>query len=89
MAHIIIENKHTKRTVEEYDFIDGLEFLDSVRKGMFTDYDGEILEIIIDDYVSNLGLVEEGFVSGDFLVDGNIFEEICKQYKVIVNWANK
>nr|DAH73472.1 MAG TPA: LicD family [Caudoviricetes sp.] len=75
--------------IYKYYLIDGLSFLEDVRHGGFIDYDGYISEIIIDDYKSNLGLCEEGLCSGKFLVTGEIFEQICKEHKVQVNWVNK
>lgn len=83
------EDEYNQRFIHECCFMDGLEFLDAVKEGMFIDYDGFISEIIVDGYVSNLGLAEAGLCSGKFLIGANLFEEICKEHEVIVNWANK
>lgn len=83
----IVKSFYAERPI--YDLINGINFLDDVRSGNFINYDGSISEIYIDDYRTNLGLIEEGIVEGDFMVNGNFFEELCKNHKVEVNWANK
>lgn len=85
----VYEDEYSKREIEEIDFIEGKDFLESVRSYGFIDYDGWISEIIVDGYLSNLGLREARLSSGKFLVGGNLFEEICEQHEVIVNWVNK
>lgn len=75
--------------VNEYDFIDGLEFLKCVKDGSFINSDGSISCILVDGHVSNLGITCEGFMKGSFLVDEHVFRDVCSRYKVIVNWANK
>ena len=86
-----IRDDYTERylTFDAYDYMDGKEFLDYVRSGGITDYDGTLGEIVVDGYISNLGLAEKGLMQGEFLVSGNVFEEICEDHEVKVNWANK
>lgn len=72
-----------------FDLMSGLDFLEAVLSGGITDYDGTLSDIFVDGYKSNLGLAAEGFEQGEFLVDENLFKQICEQYKVEVNWANK
>lgn len=80
---------HMINSFINYDLIKGLEFLESVRDGGFINYDGSIADIIVDGYVSELGLNCEGICQGYFLVTGDLFEGICKNHEVYVNWANK
>lgn len=72
-----------------YDLMDGKEFYKCVDCGGFIDYDGGIADIFVDGYKSNLGLWHAGLCSGKFLVDGETFLDICDEFKVEVNWANK
>lgn len=71
------------------DIMEGSEFLDIVKCGGFIDYDGTLSEVYVDGYISNLGLFHEDICQGGFLVDGEIFKEICENHHVLVNWANK
>ena len=77
----------TEKTV--YDLIPGKEFIKHVDSGCIIDEDGSIANIFVDSYESNLGLTHKGFTGGHFLVDKEAFLDICKNHKVIVNWANK
>ena len=72
-----------------YDLIDGKEFLESVQGGYFIDYDGTIADIFVDGYISNLGLATDNLTKGKFLVCAEVWSEICDEFKVEVNWANK
>ena len=72
-----------------YDIIDGKEFLESVKDYFFTDYDGHIVEVFVDGYKTNLGLATENLTQGKFLVSSEIWSDICDEFKVEVNWANK
>ena len=72
-----------------YDLIDGKEFLESVKNYFFTDYDGHIVEVFVDGYKSNLGLATGDLTQGKFLVSSKIWSDICDEFKVEVNWANK
>ncbi len=72
-----------------YDMFDGKEFLDKVKDGYITDYDGTVANVFLDDYVSNLGLATDNLVSSGFLVSEDVWLEICDAYDVKVNWANK
>lgn len=73
-----------------YDLMSGQEFLKAVQNGYLTNYDGSVAQVFVDGYISNLGLfTEDGFQCGDFTVDEELWLQICGNYKVEVNWANK
>ena len=72
-----------------YDLIDGKEFLNDVKSGCIMDYDGSIAQVFVDGYTANLGLATDNLTSGGFLVDEEVWLEICDTYHVEVNWANK
>lgn len=72
-----------------YDLIDGKEFLNDVKSGCIMDYDGSIAQVFVDGYTANLGLATDNLTSGGFLVDEEMWLEICDAYHVEVNWANK
>ena len=77
-------------TVNIYSLYSGEEFLEMVKDGYFTNYDGGIADVFVDGYKSNLGLyTEESFEKGAFKVDEELWLHICDNYKVEVNWANK
>ena len=72
-----------------YDLIDGKKFINDVKSGCIMDYDGSIAQVFVDGYTANLGLATDNLTSGGFLVDEEVWLEICDNYKVEVNWANK
>lgn len=72
-----------------YDLISGKEFIEMIDDHFITDYDGSLSEIFLDGYVSNLGIAHEDFEQGKFLMDKEMFLEVCDKFKVEVNWANK
>lgn len=72
-----------------YDLIDGKKFLECVQEGYLIDYDGNISSIFVNGYLSNLGLATDNLSQGDFLVSAEVWSEICDEFKVEVNWANK
>ena len=72
-----------------YDLMSGSEFLDAVRNNCIMDDDGTLSDIFVDGYRTNLGLDEAGLSQGKFLVSGKIFEQLCDEHEVLVNWANK
>lgn len=76
-------------TYNIYDLFSGKEFLQMVEEGCIIDYDGSLSDIFVDGYKSNLGLVSDDFCQGKFLVITEIFRELCDEYDVQVNWANK
>lgn len=80
------ESKFTKNI---YDLFDGKEFLETVEGGCIIDYDGSIADVFVDGYVSNLGLATDNLTQGKFLVDAEVWKDICDEFKVEVNWANK
>lgn len=72
-----------------YNLMTGSEFLDAVRNDCIMDDDGTLSDIFVDGYRTNLGLDEAGLSQGGFLVSGKIFEQLCDEHEVLVNWANK
>lgn len=72
-----------------YSLMSGEEFIKDIDSGCIIDDDGSIADIFVDGYISNLGIHHKGFTGGNFLVDKETFLDICKHYKVEVNWANK
>ena len=72
-----------------YHLFDGKEFLQNVQDGYLIDYDGNIATVFVDGYVSNLGLATDNLTQGQFLVSAEVWEDICNEFKVEVNWANK
>jgi hypothetical protein len=76
-------------TKDIYDLIDGKKFLENVKEGYLLDYDGTISAIFVDGYISNLGLATDNLTQGKFIVSAEMWEEICDEFKVEVNWANK
>lgn len=82
-----IKEQYLQKSI--YHLMTGLEFLEAVDNLGFMDYDGTLCEIYIDGYISNLGLSHRGLSQGNFLMDYDAFKEICEDYDVLVNWANK
>lgn len=76
-------------TYQVYDLMSGKEFLDAVRSNCITDDDGILSDIFVDGFDTNLGLSEAGLSQGQFLVSGKVFEQVCNEHEVLVNWANK
>lgn len=76
-------------TYSLYDLMSGKEFLDAVRSSCIIDDDGILSDIFVDGFATNLGLSEAGLSQGEFLVSGKVFEQICNEHEVLVNWANK
>ncbi len=72
-----------------YDLIDGKKFLENVQEGYFIDYDGTIADVFVDGYVSNLGLATNNLTKGKFLLSAEMWKDVCDEFKVEVNWANK
>lgn len=72
-----------------YNLMPGEEFLDAVRSTCITDDDGTLSDIFVDGFCTDLGLTEAELSQGKFLVSGKVFEKICNEHEVLVNWANK
>jgi len=72
-----------------YDLMSGENFADNVRYGGFIDYDGNIAQIFVNDYKSNLGIWDYGIHQGEFCVGLYDFRRLCEDYKIEVNWANR
>ena len=83
---MIVELRFTKSIAT---MIEGLSFINMIKSGCINSYDGNIEEIYVDGYLSNLGIISDTFEDGKFLVTMDIFEEICREHEVLVNWANK
>lgn len=82
----LVENR---LTIQEYSIMSGSEFLSSVDSTCIIDDDGSISEVIVDGFISNLGLSHKHFSQGDFLVTYDVWKNICNNHDVVVNWANK
>ena len=74
---------------EEYHIIDGKDFLEEVKSNCLTTYDGYISEVLVDGYITNLGLAYNSFESGKFLLAEDIWLDMCKDHDIKVNWVNK
>lgn len=75
--------------INEDDLIDGKEFLHDVRKKWIIDYDGSLEHIFVNGFESNLGLASNDFCQGKFLVMEDVFEELCEEYNIKVDWAGR
>lgn len=78
-----------KLTIQEYSLMSGSEFLSSVDSTCIIDDDGFLSEVLVDGFISNLGLSHKGFSQGKFLVTYDVWKNICSNHDVVVNWANK
>lgn len=75
--------------IDEKDLIDGKEFLEDVQSKCIIDYDGSLEHIFVNGFESNLGLASTDFCQGKFLVMEDVFEELCEEYDIKVDWARK
>lgn len=91
MGEIMLNDKYEREfTYDIYHQISGKEFLNCVKTGCFTDYDGHIAEVFVDGFKSNIGLITDNLVSGgEFFMDEDAWNKLCEDYKVSVNWVNK
>lgn len=72
------------------DIMTGKEFVEAVDSGSINNDDGFVSEVYVDDYVSNIGLICGGFISGrGFILTKDVFLELCDNHEVYVNWVNK
>lgn len=71
------------------DLMSGEEFFDRVDTKCIMDYDGSMSHVWADGYITNLGLCHAGLCQGEFLVDGNMWLDICGRYDITVEWCNK
>lgn len=69
--------------------MDGKEFFNNVDNHCIIDYDGYIENIFVDGYISNIGLAHEGIFEGKFLLNGEAFNQLCKEHDVKVDWRNR
>ena len=77
-------------TFDIYHLISGKELLNCVKCSGFTDYDGYIKDVYVDDFKSNVGLISDNLISGgDFYMDEDAWSNLCENYDVKVNWVNK
>lgn len=82
----LYESYHTHKI---YDMYSGKEFVEMVENECIIDNAGTLVNVFVDGYNSNLGLYANNFHQGEFLVTKDMFSCICKEYDVLVNWANK
>ena len=85
----LLDEMQKRLVYNTYNLMDGMEFLDAVRKGCITDDDGSINHVFVDGYLSNLGLDHDNLMSGEFLVNELAWEDICKEHTVEVDWVNR
>ena len=78
-----------KLTIQEYSLMSGSAFLSLVDSTCIIDDDGLLSEVLVDGFISNLGLSHKHFSQGDFLVTYDVWKDICSNHDVVVNWANK
>lgn len=89
-VEFIVNHKFdTELTQNIYNIFDGKEFLNHVQDGYIMDDDGQIANIFVNGYISNLGLSTDNLTQGEFLVSAEVWKDICNEFKVEVNWANK
>ena len=91
IGELMLKDKYEKEfNFDIYDLIPGKEFLESVQDKCFTDYDGHICQVFVDGFKSNIGLISDNLISGgDFYMDADAWNDLCDNYEVFVNWANK
>ena len=87
MQHSITNSK--ARMIYKEDLFDGKEFLEDVRNKCIIDYDGSLEHIFVNGFESNLGLASNDFCQGKFLVMEDVFEELCEEYNIKVDWAGR
>lgn len=71
------------------DLMSGEEFYADVDDRCIMDYDGTMAYVWADGYITNLGLCHKGLCQGDFLVDGDMWLDICRKYDIVVEWCNR
>lgn len=88
---LMLDDKYEREfTLDIYDLIDGKEFLECVKCGGFTNYDGHIAQVFVDNFVSNIGLLHDNFIGGnEFYLDEKTWLNVCNEYNILVNWVNK
>ncbi len=89
IVKVIEEDIDDHLTFPVYSLMSGKKFLKDVKAGCFIDYDGTLSDIFVNGFKSNIGLACEGIMQGEFLLNGDAFEDFCNNYDVQVNWANK
>lgn len=56
-------------------------------KKWITNRDGVLRHIFVDGFESNLGISNNDFYQGEFLVAEDCFEELCKKHDIKVHWT--
>lgn len=82
-----IQKLYTYDDINEDDLIDGKEFLHDVRNKWITNRNGILRHIFVDGFESNLGIVNNDFYQGEFLVTEDCFEELCEGHHIKVHWT--
>lgn len=72
--------------INEDDLIDGKEYLWAIRKRAIINRYGVLHHIFVDGFESNLGIANNDFYQGEFLVTEDCFEELCEKYDIKVHW---
>lgn len=98
MKNIVVKNEVDRVALDivekELDvsttcILTGERFIEDIEANAITDNDGYIDHIFVDGKISNLGISHKGVQQGKFLVNGELWKELCKEYKIEVDWVNK
>lgn len=88
-AHTLPEVVNDMLTRDIFKLIPGKDFLNLVQEGYITDYDGDVAGVYVDGFLSNLGLSCGDFNAGAFLLGEEMWADLCNQFDIQVNWANR
>lgn len=83
------ENVQDYYTFNVGELYEGKEFLRMISEKGIINSDGELIRIFLDGYLTNLGIASNDFYQGNFLVMEDVFEELCEEHDILVEWANK
>lgn len=83
------ENVREYYTFQVGDLYEGKEFLRMIREKGIMNSDGELIRIFVGGYLTNLGIASNDFYQGNFLIMEDVFEELCEEHDILVEWANK
>lgn len=89
VLEFIKEELDEELSFDIYDLMSGSEFVNAIEHGSIIDYDGSLSDIFVDGYKTNLGIADDNFMQGEFLMSTRAFSELCNEHDIKVNWANK
>ena len=78
-----------KTNFVQYSLMSGSEFLEGVKSKRFTALDGHLCQVFVDGCISNVGINSSDLVAGVLRLSPALFEKLCADHKVEVNWCNK